>query len=156
MRPVNTDQDKKPWKPATSNLALQDIRRSAIDALNKRDEQLSRGRLNKDNRFSPYREEKRGDGTGSRFVVDPVLSEIKHTGEETIALTKSRWAEFCSEPRDEKVYAERLVKQTRDDHLAEMKAAGKEVEASLAPISEAEMPVLPTPKPKKKEPVLIG
>ncbi len=161
MRPIDTDGQS--WGAETSNLALQDLRSKTIIDLNARDEQLSRGQLNKANGYSPYREVASKDGRSTNYRVDPVLSQIKHTGEETLALTKSRWADFCSERQDEKPYTDRLVTHTRDKQLAEMKAAGKEVAASLAPIPEAEMPVLPpTPKPKagpqvkKKEPALIG
>jgi hypothetical protein len=37
---------------------------------------------------------------GQLFVVDPVLSKIKHSGQEFIKLRGAKWAAFCSEPRD--------------------------------------------------------
>lgn len=152
MRPVNTDGQS--WGAETSNLALQDLRSKAIVDLNKRDEHLSRGRLSKANGYSPYREVPRKDGRGTNLKVDPVLSEIKHTGDETLALTKSRWAEFCEVRQDEKPFIDRLVTHTREKQLAEMKAAGEEVANSLSPVPEAEMPVLaPEPKPEEPKPV---
>lgn len=155
MLPQNANGES--WGAETSNVALQDIRSSVISDLNKRDGQLSRGRLNADNNYAPYREQARADGTGSTFVIDPVLAEIKHTGDEMQNLVRARWGKFCETQQDEKPYVEELVKRTRDARLAAMKAAGEDAEASLAAIPEAEMPVLPPkPKPKKKEPALIG
>ena len=154
MRPRNPDGT--PWSGDTANLALQELRRVVVVDLNKRDEQLSRGRMNAENRYSPYHEQKREDGTGSTFVVDPVLSSIKHTGAESTDLLQGRWGAFCATPQDEKPYIERLLNQSRNDQLASMKVAGDKVEASLVPIPEAEMPVLAKPKPKKREPALIG
>lgn len=157
MRPVNLkDNGGESWGAETSNLALQDLRSKAIVDLNKRDGRLSRGRLNEANGYSPYREVVRKDGRGTNYKVDMVLSEIKHTGAETLALTKSRWAEFCEAPQDEKPYTDRLVTHTRDKQLAAMKAAGKEVAESLASIAEGDTPVLPPSKPKKQQSVLAG
>lgn len=155
MRPVNPTSDGgESWGDETSNLALQDLRSTAIADLNKRDEQLSRGRMNAANGYSPYREVPRKDGRGTNYKVDPVLCDIKHTGEETLVLTKSRWADFCEQAQQEKPYTDRLVTHTRDKQLAKMKSAGTGVEASLAPIDEAAMPVMPKAKPKRLEPAL--
>lgn len=152
MLPVNTNGES--WDAETSNLVLQDLRSTAIADLNRRDEQLSRGRLSAANRYSPYSEKKRGDGTGSTFVVDPVLGSLRHTGEEMQTLVRARWGDFCGTPQDEKPIAERLLKRTRAERLAVMQAAGKEVQATLEPIPEADLPVMSKVTPKATGPVL--
>lgn len=149
------NKDTTPWSVETSRLALQEIRRQVIIDLNARDERLSRGRMNAGNHFSPYDEVKNENGQGSTFVVDPLLASIKHSGEDTIALTNSRWADFISTPQDEKPYRDKLFKRDQTDRLAAMKAAGQEVEDSLGAVAEADLPLMPKPKPKKPEPVLI-
>lgn len=155
MLPVNVNGN--PWGPDTSNVVLQDLRSAVIADLNARDERLSRGRLNAANRYAPFRERQKEDGTGSIFEIDPVLSEIKYTGEEVQHLLQSRWADFCETPKDETPYVEELVKRTRHNQIAKLKTAGSEVQASLAPIPEVEMPVMPPKsKAKTKEPALVG
>lgn len=151
------NKDGTPWSADTGHLALQDIRRQAIDDLKAREERMSRGRMNAENHYSPYHEVQKENGQGSTFVVDPLLASLKHTGEETILLTQKRWAEFTSKPQDEKPYRDKLLKRTQGDRLSAMKAAGQEVEDSLTPIPDADLPVMPPmSKPKAKEPVLIG
>ena len=149
------NEDGTPWSPETGHLALQEIRKTAIADLNARDERLSRGQLNAANHYSPYREVQKEHGQGSSFVVDPLLSSIRHSGEETILLTEKRWREFTSEPQDEAPYRDKLAACTKTERLNAAKCAGQGVEDSLGAVPESEMPVLPTRKPAK-EPALIG
>lgn len=137
-------------------MAFREIRADAILALRARDERRSQGKLNAANRYSPVTEIKKDNDQGSVFVPDPVLVSIRHTGEDLSLLSRSRWATFCSEPQDEKPYMERIQDRDRDDRLSRMKAAGQPIEDSLVAIEGVPQSVLPTPKPKKKEPGLVG
>lgn len=154
MRPVNIDL--QPWDDRTANFELQRIRARAIADLNDRDERNSQGQLSKANKYSPYREVVDDRGTGSTFVVDPVLAAMKCTGADLIQLTCKRWAEFCEKPQDDKPFIEALLKHTREIALNRMSAAGQGVEDSLraAPKPTASLPE--KPKAKAKEPTLIG
>jgi hypothetical protein len=154
MKP--TDVGGKTWAADTSQFALQKIRAKAQADLDARDERRSQGQLNKANKYSPYREVKDDRGTGSTFQVDPVLSTLRCTGEELTNLTCKRWAEFCAEPRDEKPYAEELLQATRDKVISMVQASGQSVEDSLTVGAEPAALLPEKPKPKKKEPVLIG
>lgn len=150
------NKDRTPWSVETGHLALQGIRKQAIIDLNARDERLSRGRMNAGNHFSPYDEVQNENGQGSTFVVDPLLASIKHSGEETILLTEKRWREFTSTPQDEAPYRDKLSAHTKTARLNAAKCAGQAVEDSLGDVAEADLPLAPMPKPKKKEPALIG
>lgn len=150
------NKDGSPWSAEAGHLALQDIRKQVVIDLNARDERLSRGRMNADNYFSPYNEVQNESGQGSTFVVDPLLASIKHSGEETILLTEKRWREFTSEPQDEAPYRDKLVAHTKAESLDAAKRAGQEVEDSLGAVADADLPLMPKSKPKKKEPALIG
>lgn len=150
--PTNLDGTR--WGADTGHLALQEIRAKAIADLKARDERLSRGALNAENHYSPYREVQKEHGQGSSFIVDPLLSSIRHSGEDTILLTQKRWAEFTSNPQDEKPYRDKLLKKTEGDRLNAMKAAGQDVEDSLLTVPEDDLPVVPKPKAKIKEPAL--
>ncbi|MCK5641154.1 MAG: hypothetical protein KAJ19_10165 [Gammaproteobacteria bacterium] len=150
------NKDGTPWSPETGHLALRDIRKQVIADLNARDERLSRGQLNAENHYSPYREVPKENNQGSSFIVDPLLSSIRHTGEDTILLTEKRWREFTAEPQDEKPYRDKLIQRSQVDKLNAAKTAGQAVEDSLASVAEADLPVMPKPKPKTKEPALIG
>ena len=107
MRPVNVDL--QPWDDRTANFELQRIRAQATADLNARDERRSEGKLNKANKYSPYSEDKDDRGTGSTFVVSPVLAALKCTGAEVVHLTCKRWAEFCATPKDDKPFIEDLL-----------------------------------------------
>lgn len=149
------NKDRTPWSPETGHLALQEIRKQVIADLHARDERLSRGGLSAENHYSPYREVQKENGQGSHFVVDPLLSSIRHSGEETILLTEKRWREFVSEPQDEKPYRDKLIQSGQVDRLNAAKAAGQAVEDSLGAVAEADLPaVMPKSQPKLKEPAL--
>lgn len=150
------NKDGTPWGVETGHLALQEIRQKVIADLKARDERLSRGRLSAETHYSPYIEVQKDNGEGSSFVVDPLLSSIRHTGEDTILLTEKRWREFTAEPQDEKPYREKLIQRSQGNRLKAAKAAGQAVEDSLGAIADADLPVMPKLQPKKKEPALIG
>lgn len=150
------NKDGAPWGVETGHLALQEIRQKAIADLKDRDERLSRGRLNAETHYSPYIEKPKENGQGSSFVVDPLLSSIRHTGEDTILLTEKRWRQFASEPQDEKPYRDKMIERTQAERLNAAKTAGQAVEDSLGAVAEADLPVMPKPRAKVKEPALIG
>ena len=146
MRPVNEQGHE--WDAETTALAFDEVRDKAKAELHARDERLSGGRLNAENRYSPCREvpRKRAEGSdspvepGVDLVPDPALASIKHTGEEMLNLTKRRWAEWCEKPRPEGKYRDELAKRRRADRLDAMKAAGAEVDRSTKRPSDALQP----------------
>lgn len=152
MRPVNANLQS--WDHRTANFQLQKIRAKAVADLNARDERNSQGKLNAANKYSPYHEVKDDRGTGSTFVVDPVLAALKCTGADLIHLTGKRWAEFCAEPKDEKPFIEEMLEGTRDKALNRMQAAGTAVEDSLKAAPEPAVLMPPKSTAKVKEPAL--
>lgn len=144
MRPIN--RSGKEWAVDTSNLAFRDIRRRALADLRDRDEARSEGRMCKANGYALYTEQANPDrglnpehkgAAGTTFVVDPVLVAMRHSGDDELALIKSRWGDFCATPRDEKPYVERIRTCLRDDRLAIMRGDGAAIEATLPRNSEA-------------------
>lgn len=138
--PINPDGT--PWSPDTTYMAIQEIRDGAQRDLRARDERRSQGRLNAENRYSPYVEVKKDGGQGSVFVVDETLADIRHTGEDLDVLTAGRWAAFRSEPRDEKPFADRFRKQTLEVDIAKAQGRAAEIEATLNPDTQAVPPLL--------------
>jgi len=85
--------DGSAWSAGDANKMLQFFHRQAADELNARD--VARG-LPKSSVCGKW---KPNEG-GKLFVVDPVLSKIKHSGQEFNQLRGAKWVAFCSEPRD--------------------------------------------------------
>lgn len=154
MRPINPNG--KQWGVEASGVAYDDIHKQAVRDLCARDERLSGGQMNAGNNYAPYNVvEKPGSDTarapaGSRYVVNPLLVAMRHTGDEELQLTNARWAEFCSEPRDEKPYLDRILQQRRQDRLTVMVTAGANVSESLKAANEP-MPqvAIESPPPKR-------
>lgn len=160
MRPVNTNGIE--WSRDTADMALQEIRAQAIQDLLDRDEQRSGGRMCKANNYAAYTEHElknkslhpeQGMRRGNiQVVIDPVLASIRHTGDEEQQLLAARWAEFCSEPRDEEPYRHKIQAKLRTERIKQLLGRGQDVEKSLT--TAEPLPVTNTPTtaqpPKRK------
>ena len=158
MRPINLDG--KDWGTEPAGLAFGDVRKEAIADLCARSERVSGGRMNADNNYAPYEAVEKPDSNrgkeqvsaGARYVINPVLVELRHTGDDELNLTKARWAEFCSEPREEAPFLERLTTERRAAKIAEMATAGAAVIDSLKDAAEPMPQVAVNDPPPKRGP----
>lgn len=148
MRPVN--QDGSEWAQKTANAKINEIKQAVKREMLARDEERSGGRMNAGNNWAPYVEVPKDAGghdphgpMGARYVIDPALAAIKHTGADSEALIKERWAEFCAAPRDEKAYAEQLERRMREEQLNKLRASGAAIPDDGISLQVPEQPVAP-------------
>jgi len=140
MRPI--DENGEQWPADAAGLAFEDMRAQCRAALNERDEKLSGGRLNAGNNFSPNTLIGEPGSENSTYLVDAVLSSLKHTGDDMVRLLRSRWATFCSVGRDPSEWVKRAREQSRADQIKAMLSDGEAVEQQLADIAKAGRVVL--------------
>ena len=135
---VPTDsKHNRPWSSANATLVVLDIRKKADLDLLRLDEQRSGGRLNEANGYSTYVETSNPDSLNRTFRADPVLSAMKHSGEDTDRLTAKRWAEFCAVPRDEEGTIAALGLNKAENAIAGMVERGAELEAAVTEAKKA-------------------
>lgn len=75
----------------------------------------------------------------STFVVDPILSRLKHSGEEHGKLRAAKWEAFCAEPRDPAIELAKIGETPSPDETPRMHMAGLSptIEAAIAAGIEA-------------------
>lgn len=136
MVPIDSENDR-PWSSNNATLALLDIRRKAELDLLRLDEYRSGGRLNAANGYSTCVDVTEDpDAKNRQYRPDPVLASMKHSGVDTDKLTAKRWAEFCSEPRNEEATIAHLGLNTATNAIGEMKKRGAKLEKEIAAIPE--------------------
>lgn len=131
-----------PWDSTNGNIVLQAINRQVIADLRKLDEFRSQGRLSEANEWCTYILSGDKDDPSSKFLVDPDLVRLKHTGSDTRKLREKRWAEFCSEPRDQEEYTKRYRAETDGKVIVDKIESGSELEHAIKQMYE---PVAPGP-----------
>ena len=145
MVPTDSKNDR-PWLSANATLVVLDIRKKAERDLLRLDEHRSGGRLNAENGYSTCVLNGVPDDPNATYVADPVLAAFKHSGVDTDKLTAKRWAEFCSEPRDEEATIAALGLCVAKKAIAERISEGEELEAQLKAM-RAGTPVAAVPEP---------
>lgn len=121
----------EPWDADNANAMLQHFRAQCVDAMRKRDEIKSGGRMNAENDWSTMRLSGEPDDPATKMVVDPELAALKHSGEDTEKVLLKMWAEFCSEPRDQKQYVAQFQLERRIEQAAERAEKASAVVAEL-------------------------
>ena len=113
LNPVTGVMDRIPWDPAKANVKLQEFRQAHLDRLNAEDcelaEKFSIGHMVKDGMLQTLEVSEgvsRDDretvvGRDSHYVVNPVASQIKHTGAMLSDAFIPEWREFCSKPQND-------------------------------------------------------
>lgn len=126
MKPIDT-KTGDPWPAVYAGLAGAEIRGECCAALVERDEArgIVGGKVT-----TTISDPKAGDNASTKDVVDVGKSRAKHTGDELNALFASRWAAFCSEPRDLAEFIE-SVKTPDEAEMEAAKDAGAGIEESL-------------------------
>jgi len=132
MRPKKPDGTN--WNPIDSNKMLQHFHRQTRDELCARD--IARG-LPKS--LSCGRWVHSGNGGEKVFVVDPLLSRLKHSGAEHRKLRGERWTAFCSEPRDPEIELRKIGEKPAPDEISRVSMGGLSptIEAAIAAGIEA-------------------
>ncbi len=152
MRPIDSVTGK-PWDAELANLKLQDFKHEAEADLLRLDERRSGGRLNAENGYSalyldgPEPEDPKQDRR--RYRVSPELASMKHTGQDSRQLREKRWAEFCSEPRDQDAYRTEIQQRQTQTVARTVIAAGQELEDQVAAL--ADRPGGLTPKDSRQQ-----
>ncbi len=114
----------QPWAPENRRAAHHQMRKQTIADLRERDE---RRNVN----APTYKL-----GAANKFVPDEEVVQLKHTAQETDALFRWRWHQFCSKPQSE---TEFLAQSTQEKATAidpALERAGKAVERSLTESEE--------------------
>ena len=97
-----------PWAPEKSRAMLKIIRKGVADELNARDcreaVKMGVGNLVKHHKGEEFpvlqtADCVRGKEGGGTYFVNPLASQIKHSGAEATDMVGKRWREFCSEPQ---------------------------------------------------------
>lgn len=125
MLPI--DKDGKPWSDGNANLMLKDIRRGVVSDMVERDEARNAG-------GSTLTDD------GKRWVVDVSKAHLRHTGQEIVDLTHSRWAQFCSKKQDQAKLTDGMKASERDELIASAIEAGVVAERSLENPTLVEVP----------------
>ena len=123
MLPVTANN--KLWGASAARAKFQNIRQGAIADLRARDEANG---ITAANGWRAYREETNTPGGPGRFVADPHLSRLKHTGRDVRLLTASRWATFCESPQDEVSFAKEDFSIRRKEQIAKLHKRGASVD----------------------------
>jgi hypothetical protein len=149
MRPI--DLLGVPWNALDSNRMLQFFHRQSRDELNARD--VARG-LPKSLACGRWQ----SAGNDATFVVDPVLSRLKHSGEQHQALRAKMWAQFCSEPRDPAVELAKIGYSPSPDETPRARLTGLNatIEAAIAAGIEAGLKAAGLSADKSKTPKVTG
>jgi hypothetical protein len=97
-------------------------------------------------------------GNDKVFTVDPLLSRLKHSGEEHQALRGKMWAEFCSEPRDPTAELKKIGFTPSPDETPRARVDGLNatIEAAIAAGIEAGLKAAGLSPDKAKPPKVTG
>ncbi len=120
MLPIDSVSGKY-WDQETANRKLHMIEREAIEQLHARD--IARGLPENGQRYQVVMPDPESDPQGLRSgkaqFVPELMSIVKSTGGELVALIKHRWALWCLESRDQAGF----LKETEPIHRAKVLAA---------------------------------
>ncbi|KKM76398.1 hypothetical protein LCGC14_1380540 [marine sediment metagenome] len=150
MQPIDSVTNH-PWSPKNSRLMLEQIKDEVRAELRARD--ASRGipqlkdvhddngvKIGEKDNFQVYKDD------GKVYAVDQHLASLKHSGRENRLMVQRRWAQFCSEPRDEVALSAKAGLTERQDELARTLDRTAEVADSDQPIGPVKStPDLPMP-----------
>lgn len=138
MQPIDS-VTKRPWSAENSRLALEQIKDEVRAELRARD--ASHGipqlkdvldengvKIGERDNFQVYKDD------GKVYVVDQHLASLKHNGRENRLRVQRRWAQFCSEPRDELALSAKAGLTERQKELARTLERTTEVADSDGPL----------------------
>lgn len=132
------------WGSEAANCKLQDIRAKVVADFRARDER--RGFGPPENGQKTHREVQGDDGS-IHLELDPLLACRKASAREVKLVTKSRWAKFNAEPRDEKAYMKERSGTLRDARIRTVtRPESDESKAEVALVAELKRPIPDRPQ----------
>lgn len=116
-----------PWPSRWATAKLKELKDEASAELVARDR--ARG-IAEDGQVYDMEKVKKGEHSRTQAIVNPHLAALRHTGQEVRLLTKSKWADWCSQPRDLQAFVA-SVKTSEAAAIESAKEAAAEIVESI-------------------------